>query len=450
MAFSDRLAQREMSRLFISIFLIITTFFSLPALAKVHEYTLKNGLQVVVKPDLRAPIAAVHVWYKVGSSYEPTGLTGISHVVEHMMFKGTSKYPAGSVSNIIAKNGGDENAYTSYDYTNYQHTIAADKIDLILEIEADRMSNLNFTDQQFEKERQVVLEERRVRTDDSPVGKTYEAFHAFAFQNSGYKHPIIGWKEDLNAMTADDVRRWYKKWYAPNNAVLIVVGQVDPDQVYQKAQQYFSEIPKKDIPVVKATREPPQIMSKSAKVRLKAKQPHIFLGFKVPTLNTTDVEWEPYALKVLSAIISGYNSSRLDKKVVRGDAIAAYTSSDYSAFSRLEDLLTISSTVNPNQDITSLKSKILTELDLIKSKGITASELERIKVQVAAEDVFTQDSIGHQANLIGYLETVGLKHTLLDKWVENIQNVTVQQVHQVAKKYLNEDFMIVTELVPTS
>src|SRR5688572_20207725 len=209
-----------------------------PALARagldfnVHEYELKNGMKVLVKPDHRAPVVVVQVWYKIGSADEHSGITGISHVLEHMMFKGTKRYPAGQFSAIIAANGGEENAFTSRDYTAYFELLEKSRLKIALELEADRMRNLALRNDAFLKELEVVKEERRLRTEDDPTALTYEQLNATAFNHSPYQQPIIGWMSDLDSLTIGDVRRWYDTWYAPNNATLVIAGDVQPEAVH--------------------------------------------------------------------------------------------------------------------------------------------------------------------------------------------------------------------------
>ena len=217
----------------------------------VKEKLLKNGMKVIVVENDRAPVVVSQVWYKVGGSYEHDGITGVSHVLEHMMFKGTKKYPAGRFSEIIAENGGKENAFTSKDYTAYFQRIAKDKLELCLRLESDRMRNLTFDKNEFKKELEVVKEERRLRTDDKPVGLTHEKFNAVAYTNSPYRQPIIGWMEDLNTLTVADAKEWYDTWYAPNNATLVVVGDVKAAAVFKLANKYFGEYEKTNVPVLK-------------------------------------------------------------------------------------------------------------------------------------------------------------------------------------------------------
>ena len=230
---------------------------SLPALADVTEYQLDNGMQVIVKEDHRAPVAVSQVWYRVGASYEPDGITGISHALEHMMFKGTPQVGAGEFSRIISALGGTENAFTGSDYTAYFETLAVEHLERALELEADRMRNLLLDADEFAKEIAVVKEERRLRTEDKPSGRVYEQFNAVAWRSSPYRNPIIGWMNDLEHMTIDDLTAWYRRWYAPNNATLVVVGDVEPETVRAIAQRHFGTLAPSEPISVSSPASPP-------------------------------------------------------------------------------------------------------------------------------------------------------------------------------------------------
>ena len=254
----------------------------------VHEYRLANGMKILVKEDHRAPVVVSQVWYKVGSSYEHAGITGVSHTLEHMMFKGTPEVPKGQFSKIIAENGGDQNAFTGRDYTAYYQRLEKSRLPVSFKLEADRMRNLLLDQEEFEKEREVVLEERRMRTDDKPRSKVYELFLANVYTSSTYRYPVIGWPDDIRELSIDDHRGWYNKWYYPNNATLVVVGDVDPDAVFKLAKKSFGSLKPQPIPVVKTRSEVEQFGIKRMEVSLPAKLPYLLMGYKVPVLNTLD------------------------------------------------------------------------------------------------------------------------------------------------------------------
>lgn len=421
---------------------------SLGAQAKVHEYQLDNGLRILVKEDHRAPVVVSEVWYKVGASYEPLGITGISHMLEHMMFKGTKKMAPGELATIVSKNGGQQNAFTSEDYTGYYQVFEKSKLHISFEIESDRMQNLVFDQAEFSKEHQVVMEERRLRTDDDPQSLTYERFMAAAHISSPYHHPIIGWMSDINQLTLDDLKSWYEKWYAPNNATLVVVGDVVPDEVFQLAKQYFGVIPAKKPTTIKQTPEIVSLGKREIVVKTPAKLPWIVMGYNVPTAKTAKESWEVYALDVVTGILDGGRSARFEKELVREKQIASSISAGFAPFDRLDTLLTISATPAEKHTTADVKQAVLNQIDLLKKELVSPAELARVKAQVAAQRIFKKDSISEQAYEIGSLETVGLSWRLGEDYVKNIQAVTPAQIQAVAKKYLNDDRLTVAVLEP--
>lgn len=415
----------------------------------VHEYQLDNGMKIFVKEDHRAPVVASMVWYKVGSSYENNGATGVSHVLEHMMFKGTEKYGPGEFSRIIAENGGKDNAFTSRDYTAYFQRLHKDKLETSIRMEADRMRGMKVIDEEFAKEVQVVIEERRMRIEDDPESLTYEAFSASAYTTSPYRRPVIGWMNDLENMTAQDIRDWYQIWYAPNNASLVVAGDVDPKQVYQLAKKYFAPLkPIKHIAPPKPQREPEQKGQRRIIVKAPAELPYLLMGYKVPSVNGAKKEWEPYALDVLANVLDGGNSARFAKNLVRGQQVAAGAGAGYSPFSRLNTLFLFDGNPAQGHSIAELEQAIREQIELIKTEPVSADELARIKAQVIAADVYQLDSVFYQAMKIGQFETVGLNWRLSDQYADRIQQVTAEQVQKVAKKYLIDDSLTVAVLEP--
>ena len=415
---------------------------------KVHEYELDNGMKIFVKPDRRAPIAVSQVWYKVGSSYEHNGITGVSHVLEHMMFKGTHNLGPNEFSEIIAANGGRENAFTGRDYTAYFQTLSADRIEIAFELEADRMHNLALAEEEFKKEVEVVKEERRLRTEDKPTSLTYERFKAAAFASSPYRSPVIGWMSDLNTMELQDLSNWYQKWYAPGNAALVVVGDVEPDEVYQLAKKHFGKVPSRDFHKPKNIDEAQVHNTLRLRVRLPAKQPYLIMGYKTPVVGSAEEEWEPYALEVLAAILDGGDSARFSKELIRGDEIAVVADASYGAYSRLPDMFLLDGTPSDRYTIEDLEQAFLKQIERVKTQPVSDSELERIVTQVVAGKVYELDSVFYQAMQIGMLETMGMDWQLIDKHVENIKAVTPQMIQKVAKKYLIEDNLYVAELEP--
>jgi len=418
--------------------------------SQTHEFQLRNGLKIIVKEDHRAPIVVSQIWYKVGSSYEHSGITGVSHVLEHMMFKGTKKYPAGEFSRIISINGGRENAFTGQDYTAYFQQLEKSRLAISFKLEADRMSNLKLNAEEFAKEVQVVMEERRLRTDDDPQSKLYEQFSASAFVSSPYHHPIIGWMEDLKNMEVDDLQQWYQQWYAPNNATLVVSGDVDPQQVKKLAKKYFGRIKAAKIRSIKPSKDIPQQGQKRLLLKAAAQVPYLIMGYKVPVLKTAEEEWEPYALEVLAGILDGGNSSRISKNLIRGKQIASSASAGYNMMSRLDDMFIFDGAPTPNNNIVAVEKALRQQISQLRDTTVTSDELQRVKAQVIAADVYGRDSVFYQAMKIGMMETVGLDWHLIDSYVEKIRAVTATQVQAVAKKYLHDDNLTVAILEPLS
>ena len=416
----------------------------------IQSMELKNGMKVIVQENTRAPVLVTQVWYKVGGSYEYDGITGISHVLEHMMFKGTEDTPAGKFSEIIAAHGGKENAFTSKDYTAYFQRISNDHLELCLSLEADRMRNLLLNEEDFLKEVEVVKEERRLRTDDKPTALTYERFNAVAFVNNPYRKPIIGWMEDLNTMKIDDLREWYQTWYAPNNATLVVVGDVKAKQVFALAKEYFGPLKSADIPQLKPRKEVQQHGIKRVQVKVPAKVPFLVMGYKVPVLNTAENSDDVYALELLSGLLDGGNSSRFSENLVRGSQIASSVGAGYSLYALHDSLFTISALPSNGVSTDDLEAAIIAQIKALQDELPTEDELARVKAQVVASSVFEQDSSFYQAMKIGIMETVGLGWKTKDEYVDRINAVTAEQVQQVARKYFVEDHLTVAELIPQS
>ncbi|MDS4040819.1 MAG: pitrilysin family protein [Candidatus Competibacter sp.] len=418
------------------------------AAAPVHEFILANGLKVLVREDHRAPVVVSQVWYKVGSSYEPSGLTGISHLLEHMMFKGTPDVPGGEFSRIIAANGGNENAFTSHDYTAYFQTLEKDRLELSFRLEADRMRHLLLKPEDVTKEAQVVAEERRLRTDDQPEALTQEQFLAAAYVTSPYRHPIIGWMQDIQAISPDDLRRWYQQWYAPNNATLVVVGDVDPAKVRELAEKHFGPLSPSTLAPLKPAAEVPQQGERRIMIKTPAEVPYVTLGYKAPTLKTATEDWEPYALVVLEGILDGGASARLSRNLIRGRQVAADADAGYSPASRLDELFVLAGNPAPGRTNAELEQALRTEVARLREEPVSADELARVVAQVVAADVYQQDSMFYQGMRLGTLETVGLGWNKLDDYVRRIQAVTPEQVREVARKYLTDDRLTVAILEP--
>jgi len=422
--------------------------------ADVHEFYLKNGMKLLVKVDHRAPIVVSQVWYKVGSSYEHDGITGISHALEHMMFKGTKKYPKGEFSRIISANGGQENAFTGADYTAYFQTLEKSRLEISLKLEADRMRNLTLPDEEFIKEIKVVQEERRMRTEDNPRAFTREVATATAYQTSPYRQPIVGWMADLQSMQTEDLRQWYRLWYAPNNATLVVAGDVEPSQVFKLAKKYFGRLKAEKIVPPAQGNEVEQHGIKRVVVKRPAEVAYLRMAYKIPVLKTVLAEpektndWEPFALEVLAGVLDGGNSARFASRLVRGKEIASNVGAGYPLTSRLDALFTLGGTPAQGKSVDDLELAIREELKDLQENLVSEQELERVKAQVVSSDVYEKDSVFYQAMILGIMETVGLSWRLADEYVERVQTVTADQVQAVAKKYFIDDRLTVAVLEP--
>lgn len=416
--------------------------------SNVQEKVLANGLKILVKEDRRAPVVVSQVWYKVGGSYEPGGITGISHMLEHMMFKGTQQYPAGEFSRIIAENGGQENAFTGSDYTAYFQTMEKSRLEISFKLEADRMRNLDLKAEELEKELQVVTEERRMRTEDKPRAKMQEQFNAVAFVNSPYKNPVIGWPSDIANYKVEDLQAWYQQWYAPNNATLVVVGDVDAQQVFKLAEQYFANLKPSDIKPLKPQDEIPQKGVRKITVKAPAKLAYLMMGYKVPVLKTAPSVSEAYALEVLAGILDGGNGARLSSRLIRGQQIAVSAGAGYDMTSRMSDMFMLEATPAEGKSVFDLEYALKQEIYQLQTELVSPEELQRIKAQVLANDIYQKDSNFYQAMQLGMLETVGIGWQTADEYVQNINKVTAEQVREVARKYLLEDTLTVAYLDP--
>jgi len=432
---------------------ILFAFICLPISAhssnvRVHERIFNNGLKVLVKEDHRSPVVVSQIWYKVGSSYEPGGITGISHMLEHMMFKGTEKYPMGEFSRIIAENGGRENAFTGRDYTAYFQTMEKSRLEVSFELEADRMRGLKLDAAELKKELEVVTEERRMRTDDKPRSKTHEYFMAMAFSNSPYKNPVIGWPSDIANYQVDDLQAWYQRWYAPNNATMVVVGDIKADEVFTLAEKYFAGIKTSVIKPLKPQAEIEQQGVRKTTIKLPAKLPYIVMGYKVPVLNSIEDKSEAYALEVLAGILDGGSSARLASRLVRGKQIAVSAGAGYSMMSRLPELFMLDATPAEGQNVFELEYALKQEIYELQRELVSDEELQRVKAQVLAGAVYERDSNFYQAMQLGMLETVGIGWEKVDEYVEKINQITAEQIREVARKYLLEEKLNIAYLDP--
>jgi zinc protease len=418
------------------------------AQAEVFERTLSNGLRVVVKEDHRAPVIVQQVWYRAGAMDETTGKTGVAHVLEHMMFKGTKTVPMGEFSRRIAAAGGRENAFTSSDYTAYFQQLDRSKLELAMKLESDRMHNLNLTAEEFGKEIKVVMEERRMRTDDEPMSLLQEIMSAAIYQEHPYHNPVIGWMSDLEAMTADDAKAWYQRWYAPNNATLVVAGDVKADEVFALAQKYYGSIPKGKLPARRNFTEPRQVGIKRLVVKAPAELPQLVMAYHTPTIRNPEKDWQPYALEMLAGVLDGNESARLNKHMVREQQIASGVGAGYDSTSRGPSLFTLEATPSTGKTVQDVEAALRGEIALLVKDGVSEEELKRVKAQVTAAEVYKRDSLFYQAMQIGQMESIGLGHKAIPVMLEKLQAVTAEQVQQVAREFLQDDNLTVAVLDP--
>lgn len=417
------------------------------ASSPVQERTLDNGLKVVVREDHRAPVVVSQIWYRVGGIDEPEGLTGISHVLEHLMFKGTKSLKPGEFSRLIAAEGGRENAFTGRDYTAYFQTLEKSRLPVSFRLEAERMQNLQFDEKEFQKEAAVVREERRLRTEDKPESLTYEKFMATAYTAHPYKQPIVGWMADLKAHKLADMKQWYSNWYAPNNATLVVAGDVNPDEVFALAEKYYGPVPSRPVAKRNIKTEPKQTKARRSTVKAPAQVPYYISGYHVPVMGQGK-DNEAYALSVLAGVLDGGNSARLSRELVRGSQIAASAGAGYSSMSRGPGMFLLDGTPAKGKSIADVEQALLAQVDRLKNELVSESELKRIKAQVLAADVYGRDSVFYQAMRIGMMETIGLDYHLIDDYVDNIKKVTAKDLQAVARKYLLANNQTTTILDP--
>ena len=415
-----------------------------------HEFFLDNGLKVIVREDHRAPVVVSQLWYKVGSSYETPGQTGLSHALEHMMFKGSRKLDAGEASRILRELGAEENAFTSDDYTAYYQVLARDRLAVAFELEADRLASLKLPPEEFAREIEVIKEERRLRTDDKPSSLAYERFKTIAYPASGYRNPTIGWMDDLNRMQADELRAWYERWYAPNNATLVVVGDVSLDEVRGLAERFFGGIEQRAVPTAKRPLELDEPGERRLELHVKTQLPTLLMAFNVPSLATEENARQVHALRLISALLDGGYSARLPERLERGEELVTSASAWYDAYARGDSLFVLSAAPNQQKDSTleEVEAGLWRELDALKQAPPSADELERVRAQVIAGLVYERDSITQQATTIGKLATVGLSWRLMDEELAALEAVTPEDIQQAARTYFTRTRLSVAHVLP--
>ncbi|WP_019592887.1 MULTISPECIES: pitrilysin family protein [unclassified Thioalkalivibrio] len=432
----------------------LMALFAAPAAASgsitdnVVETRLDNGLTVLVLEDRRAPVVSTQIWYRVGSADEYGGVTGISHMLEHMMFRGSEAFEPGEFSRVVSRLGGRENAFVGRDYTGYHQLLGSDHWETLLEMEAERMQHLRLTEEEFLPEREVVREERRQRVEDRPNARLREAFMAAAFHADPYGQPVIGWMSDIDEYSVEALQDWYDTWYTPDNAVVAVVGDVDADAVVAAAERHFGDIPAGAGGERPARSEPPQTGERRITVQVPAELPYVMMGWKAPSLNSLEEPDDAYALLVLEGVLSSGEASRLARELERGREIAGSASASYSPFTRRDGLFMLGGVPAADTDPGELEAALREQIERLREEPVGEDELERVQARVVASEVYGRDSVHAQASQLAMLETVGIGWQELGAFVERVRAVTAEDVRRVAQEYLVPETLTVGILDP--
>lgn len=428
-----------------------------PALAqaappRIEQYKLANGMTVIVKPDRRAPTAVHMVWVRVGAMDEVDGTSGVAHVLEHMLFKGTTELKAGEFSRRVAALGGRENAFTMRDATGYFQQIPAGKLEDVMKLEADRFANNRWPDEEFKRELEVVKEERRLRTEDQPRSLMWETLNATVYQASPYRRPIVGWMSDLEAMTPQDARDFYKHWYVPANATVVVAGDVDPEQVLRLAERYYGRIPARPVPARKPRDEPEQAGVRRMEFKAPAEQAYVALAFKVPQLTSFEpgpANDDALALTVLAAVLDGYSGARLDRALTQGsDRVADSVGAGNGLWGRGPQLFTLDGVPAKGKTPEQVEAALRAEVAKVAREGVNEAELARVKTQWIAAEVYKLDSVMNQARELGAFWIQGLPLDAGERLIQRLRGVTAEQVKSVAARYFGDDQLTVGILRP--
>ena len=422
------------------------------AASPVSQFKLANGLTLIVKPDRRAPTAVHMLWVRVGSIDEVDGKSGVAHVLEHMMFKGTDKLAPGEFSRRVAAVGGRENAFTSMDYTGYYQQVPANRLADVMALEANRFAHNRYSDEEFAKELAVVKEERRLRTDDNPRAVLGEQQRAVTFIASPYRRPVIGWMGDLEALTAHDAREFYKTWYTPANAAVVVVGDVDPQAVLALANKHYGGIKMHAVPERKPRPEPVQIGQRRIEVKAPAEQALVSLNFRVPKMTSLDAtpdNDDALALTVLAAVLDGYSGARLDRALTQGpDRVADSAGAGNGLLGRGPQLFSLTGVPADGKTAAQVEAALRAQVARVAKEGVSEAELNRVKTQWVASEVYKRDSVMGQAQELGHTWIQGLPLDTDERLMARLRGVTAAQVQAVAQKYFGDDQMTVATLLP--
>ena len=425
---------------------------SAPAMVQARQFTLANGLTLIVKPDRRAPTAVHMLWVRVGAMDEVDGTSGVAHVLEHMLFKGTPIVPAGEFSRRVAALGGRENAFTSQDYTGYYQQIPSNRLEEVMTLEADRFAHNQWPDEEFKRELEVVKEERRMRTEDNPRALMNEALNAAVFVASPYRRPVVGWMSDLESLTPDDARAFYQRWYVPANAAVVVAGDVDVGQVKLWAEKYYGGLPARAVPARKPRSEPVQAGLKRIAFKAPAEQATVTLAYKVPSFELradAKDDADALALTVLAAVLDGYSGARLERTLTQGPDRVADSAGAYNGlWGRGPQLFMLMGVPAQGKTATQVEEALKAQVARIAREGITAAELARVKTQWVAGEVYKLDSLFNQARELGTQWAQGLGVDAGDQLIAQLRGVTAEQVQAVAQRYFGDDALTVAHLVP--
>lgn len=408
----------------------------------IHTHTLSNGLKVVVVPDKRSPTVWVQLLYRVGGSYESRNKTGLSHALEHMMFRGTPSYPKDSFTKAIVEVGGNVNAYTSSDITVYHETLSKNHLELALKLEADRMQHLTLAPEDFTKELEVIKEERRMRVDDNPFSATIEQLNAVAMNGGSYQNPVIGWAEDIAGFTVEDLRAWYQKWYAPNNAILSVVGDVEPKAVFELVETHFGPLKAEaTIPVAMLRAQDPVLAKGERVVNVKApgSMPFVVISYLAPSFSKQEAEWEPYATVVLSALLSTGNNSYLNEILVRKEKVASFAQASYDPFARGVTQFTLLAAPVGEIAPAKLKERLQAIAQTIVAEPPSEEMLDKVKKLITVHAIYEQDDGSKTAENMLTAVAYDMPATMVNDFHKRIAEVTPKQVQAVAKQIFNLD-----------
>ncbi len=427
-----------------------------PAAARAQQFTLANGMTLIVKPDKRAPTAVHMLWVRVGAMDEVDGTSGVAHMLEHMLFKGTPTVKAGEFSRRVAALGGRENAFTSRDYTGYYQQIPAARLAEVMQLESDRFAHNQWPDEEFKKELEVVKEERRLRTEDNPNALMNEALNAAVFVASPYRRPIVGWMSDLDSLTPTDARDFYQRWYGPANAAVVVAGDVDVAQVRALADKYYGSLPVRAVPERKPRLEPVQVGIKRIAFKAPAEQANVTLAFKVPSLQwqgsvpgTRQDDTDALALTVLAAVLDGYSGARLERTLTQGPGRVADSAGAYNGlWGRGPQLFMLMGVPAQGKTTEQVEQALRAQVSRIALEGITEAELTRVKTQWVASEVYKLDSLFNQARELGTQWAQGLPVDAGQQLIERLRGVTADQVKRVASQYFGDDQLTVAQLLP--